>query len=277
MGSCKKEHTVSENLLEGKIKQIVFKDSLSVPYLKFSFYYDSLTSDIHSIYQNDTIFCLFNKLDNQLLKLTFIKNNDSVCKYVHTNNNNSILSYNNIIENDISHQLPIYANYTSLYLDTIVLEDFLDFYSINSCNPSFYKLISKVKCYNLLYENNNCKEITFSYDNKLMDPCNPSHDTGTIEFTYTTIKNDLQIPFQNQFLDVGNDFNFDHFYLMSLAKSNFGKVNYNLIKSKIYYNYLVPIRYDYDYSINSDGRVSEMIINVTSTSNFRTITDITYY
>ncbi len=277
MDSCKKESTVTKNLLDGKVKCIVFKDSLNSIYSRYNFYYDTLTAEIDSICRNDTLFCLVNRLDNHLLKLTFIKSNDSVYKYLRTNSNNSIIAYNTIFENGVALQTPIHASYTNLSLDTIVLEDFLEFYSGNSCNPGFYKAITNVKCYNLVFENNNCKEITFSYDKKLVNPCTPSHDTGSIKFTYTTIKFDHQVPFQNLFLDFGNDYYFDSFYPVSLSKSTFGKVNYNLIKSKIYYNSLIPIRYDYDYTINSDGRVSEMIIRITSSTNYRIIADIIYY
>ncbi len=277
MGSCKKENAVTENILDGKIKQLVFKDSLNNIYSRYNFYYDSLTAEIHSIYRNDTLFCLFDRLDNHLFKLTFIKMNDTVSKYVHTNSNNSVLTYNTFKEENNAQRIPIYANYTNLSLDTVVLEDFLEFYSGNSCSPMFYNAITNVKCYNLTFENNNCKEVLFSYDNKLIDPCNPSHDTGSIEFTYTNIKNNLQVPFQNQFLDFGSNFYFDYFYFTSLAGSNFGKVNYNLIKSKIYYNYLASIRFDYDYTLSSDGRVSEISTRLSGSANISSIAGLTYY
>lgn len=279
ISGCRKADNTVKSIFDGKIKQIIYTyDYPSWSSLKYNFCYDSVSLQLNSVYKNDTLEYIFRKRNANLISIKYIIGMDTTYSYAHINSDNYIVSYNHFEDYAESLLHPYRAYYTNLDIDTLLQEDVQLWPSINPCTPMFYHLYTDVKCYDFIYENNNCISMKFSYLNKFIDPCNPSKDSGNIELTYSNIDNiNNQLPQQFMFLGYGDShLLFDNYFLYIMGYS-FGKPSKKLLKS-IQYNFFETVSNSYSYEINDKNQVNKIILNVMRGSNIINITaEIQYY
>ncbi|MFN8237234.1 MAG: hypothetical protein U0T77_03615 [Chitinophagales bacterium] len=275
---CQKTDNIVKSIFDGKIKQIVYTTDNPNGMVRYNFYYDSTALQLCKVYKNDTLQYVFSKKNENLIVVKYITGVDTTYYFAHVNSDKYIVSYNNFEEESESLLHPYRAYYSGLRLDTLLQENVLLWPSINPCTPMFYHLYTDVKCHDFVYENNNCMSIKFSYLNKLIDPCNPSKDSGKIELTYTNIDNiNNQLPQQFMFLGYGDShLLFDNYFLYIMGYS-FGKPSKKLLKS-IKFNFFETASNSYFYEINDKNQVNKIIANVMRGSTIINITaEIQYY